>query len=115
MGDEWFGHRSIWGTPEGDRKEMTDWDFALIEAVQTIEDHTDANGLLKWETDEDGVSVNSIKTFDKFQASIDRKTSAKGYKALPGERWVPDIRPAPGRDGEFQTFKEYRESQAENS
>lgn len=103
------------GETVGDREERIDWDFALIEAVQTIADHTDANGLLKWETDEDGVSVNSIKTFDKFQASIDRKRSATNYKELPGERWIPDIRPAPGRNGEFQTFKEYREKQAENS
>lgn len=102
------------GEPVGDREERIDWDFALIEALQTIADHTNEHGLLKWEVDEEGVSVNSIKTFDKFQASIDRKTSAKNYRALPGERWIPNIRLAPGTD-EFQTFKEYREKQAENS
>ena len=116
MGDDWFGHRTVLGVPFGDRSELIDWDLALIQAVQTIEDLTDSNGLYVWELAEDGVSVDSIKTFDKFQASIDRKTSKKNYKPEPGEKWKARIKPNRARgDGEFQTIAEWRESLADGS
>ena len=116
MGDDWFGHRDVWGRTVGDKSEMTDWDLALIQAVETIEELTDANGLYVWELAEDGVSVDSVKTYDKFQASIDRKTSKKGYKPEPGERWKAHIRPSRHReDGEFQTITEWRESLRDGS
>lgn len=86
-----------------------------MQAVSTIESFTDENGLYVWEIEEDGVSVDSVKTHSKFQASIDRKTSKKNYKPDPGERWKPEIRPSRHReDGEFQTFAEWRASKAEN-
>src|SRR5690606_21291397 len=69
--DDWFGHRTASGEEFGDRDEYIDWDYALIEALETIEDFTDDNGLIRWEVEEDGVSVDSVRTFDKFQASID--------------------------------------------
>lgn len=116
MGDDWFGHRDVWGEPYGDRSEMLDWDLALIQALETIEELTDSNGLYIWELAEDGVSVDSVKTYDKFQASIDRKTSKRGYKPEPGERWRAQIRPSRYReDGEFQTLKEWREAASEGS
>lgn len=116
MGDDWFGHRNVFGEPVGDRTELTDWDLALIQAIQTIEDLTDEHGLYVWETAEDGVSVSSIKTHDKFQASIDRKTSKKNYKPDPGERWKAEIRPSRHReDGEFQTIAEWKASLAKDS
>ena len=111
MQDDWFGHRSIWGDEVGNSSERIDWDFALIEALQTIEDLTDEHGLYRWEVEEDGVSVDSVKTHDKFQASIDRKTGKDKYKPEPGERWRPEIRPSRYReDGEFQTITEWRNS-----
>lgn len=110
--DDWFGHWTVRGERHGDPNERTEWDFALIEAVETVEDFTDENGLLKWEVDEDGVSVDSVKTYDKFQASIDRKTGKEKYKPEPGERWKPVVRPSRNReDGGFQTFAEWRASQ----
>lgn len=110
--DDWFGHWTVQGDRHGDPNERIEWDFALIEALETIDDFTDDNGLLRWEVDEDGVSVDSVKTYDKFQASIDRKTGRDNYKPEPGERWKPVVRPSRYReDGGFQTFAEWRESQ----
>ena len=84
-------------------------------AVQTIIDFTDDNGLLVWEVAEDGVIVESQRVIDKFQASVDRKTGKEGYKPQPGERWKPLVKPNRHRpDGDFQTFREWRENQAQN-
>ena len=110
--DDWAGHRTYAGEPIGDRSEWVDWDYALMDAVQTIIDFTDENGLLAWEVAEDGVIVESQKTFDKFAASVDRKTSKKDYKPQPGERWKPVIKPKRGKES-YQTFAEWRAVQEE--
>lgn len=108
-GDDWFGHRDVWGNPVGDKNERIDWDFALIHALQVIEEHTDSDGLLIWEYDVDGVNVTSEKKINKFHASVEKKTSKDGYKASPGERWLPRVKRV---NGELPTFKEWRESKA---
>lgn len=107
MRDPWYGHRDPFGgRPRGDKDEWIDWDYALITALQIIEDNTDQNGLLRWVTDSDRVVVEAVKTQDKFQAAVDARTSGKNYKPGHGERFYPRVQL---RGGEFPTYREYVE------
>lgn len=94
MGDDWFGHRHpLTGEPRGDKDEYTPWDYALMNAFQTIEDYTDkTSGLPVWEVEGEGVEVDAVKKINKFQAAIDNTTKGtekKPYKPRPGEYFVP--------------------------
>lgn len=96
MRDEWFGHRNpLTGAPMGDREEYTSWDFALLEALQTVEDFTDQkSGMPVWEIETPWVDVNAVRKINKFQAAIDnatRGTEKKPYKPRPGEYFVPEL------------------------
>ncbi len=109
IGDDWVGHRDpITGEPFGNKTDWTDWDYALMYAVQTIEDFTTPDGLLAWEIDEDEVRVDALKKINKFEAVKQRKTDGKNYKPVPGEYFVPAIRPPRGKD-RHQTIAEWRE------
>lgn len=91
MRDDWYGHRDLNFEPYGDKDEWLDWDYAIISALQTVEDFTDDRGLFVTDLDGEGVVISAVKKIDKLQASIDRKTSGDNYKPEPGERWIPDI------------------------
>lgn len=114
VGDDWVGHRDpITGQPVGNKDDWTEWDYALMYAVQTIEDFTTQDGILAWEIDEDGVRVDAIKKFNKFEAAKQRKTGGKNYKPTPGEYFVPSIRPPIGKE-KHQTIREWRENSLED-
>lgn len=108
MRDPYYGHRD-WetGEPTADRDEKTEWDYALISALQIIEDHTNKHGLLSWEVDNERMDVIARKDTDKFQAAIDRATKGtkkKPYEASPGEVWLPKL---DLRGGEWPTYTDY--------
>lgn len=113
MQDPWFGHRDSQFREIGDRDEWIDWDFALITALQVIEDGTDRNGLLFWETEPERMDVIAIKRIDKFQAAVDRATkgsSKRPYQPSPGEYFVPEL---DLRGGEWPTYKGWVQNQRE--
>lgn len=109
MRDDWYGHRDPFTWEEvGDKDEWLDWDYALIDAVQTIEDFTDDSGILVWEREDPNAVINAVKKIDRFKEAVEDRTSGKNYKAAPGEYFVPDIQPF-GEDGELQTYSEWIE------
>ena len=118
MRDEWYGHRDTFTfRPDSDREEYLDWDFALFDALQTIEDNTDQYGLLSWELADDAVEVDAIKKVHKFEQARDLATKGsakKPYQASPGEYFVPDVWTRRS-GGHIQTWQEWMESLAEGS
>lgn len=117
MGDDWFGHRNpLTFRPEGDREEFTRWDWALLNAFQTLEDYTDQkSGLPQWEIDGEGVEVDALKKINKFEASVALATKGSEkhpYKPRPGEYFVPEMwSRKKDEDGNevFPTFREWVE------
>ena len=96
MRDDWFGKRDPWtGEPSGTMDEFTSWDYALMDAFQTIEDFTDQkSGIPIWELDDEAVYVDAVRKFNKFQQAIDNATKgskSKAYEPAPGEYFVPDM------------------------
>lgn len=91
--DDWFGHRDpLTAEPLGDRDEWIDWDHAIIDAFQTIEDYTDSeSGHLQWELDDEAVVIDAVPYIHKFREAIDQVTQKPGYKAAPGERYRPKM------------------------
>ncbi len=118
MRDDWYGHRDPFTWEKtGDKDEWLDWDFALVDALQTMEDYTDAeSGLLVWEMEDDNAYVNANRKINKFAAARDKKTQAKNYKAVPGENFVPEIKShKKDADGNpvFQTMREWMQKEIE--
>jgi len=117
MGDDWYGHRNpLTFEPRGDKEEYLTWDWALLNAFQTIEDYTDPkSGLPVWEVEGEGVEVDAIKKINKFQASIDNATKGTEkhpYKPRPGEYFHPQMwsRKTDENGNEvFPTFREWVE------
>lgn len=108
MQDPAFGHRDHFtAMPTGDPDEWTEWDYALINAYQTIEDWTNSHGLLVYEVDDhqERVSVIAKKKIDKFEAQKAIKTGGDKYKPTPGEYFVPDLDLR--RGAEWPTLEEY--------
>lgn len=91
--DDHFGHRDPFtGEPRGEG--WTSWDYALVNALQVIEDYTDKYGILVWERDDEAVEIDAVKRIHKFQSAVDRATAGtdkKPYKPSPGEYFVPEI------------------------
>lgn len=114
--DDWYGHRDPFsGKPTGDKDEWLDWDYALVDAVQTIEDYSDQYGLLQWELDGDGVVVDAVKKHHPFEAARDAKTKGtakKPYVPDPGEYWVPRMSKQFSDEPDFQTYGEWIERKA---
>lgn len=102
------------GDPCGE-PEWTTWDYALMSALQLIEDFTDQNGLPVWEKESDRVIVEAVRKTDKFEAAKEKTTNKKNYKSVPGEYFVPRLKLMPGweEDG-WPTFQEWAESQQED-
>lgn len=66
MSDPAYGFRDpINGEVVGDVT-WTDWDYALVHALQLIEDYTDANGIPVWEKESDKMVVEAVKKIDRF-------------------------------------------------
>ena len=108
MRDPYFGHRDwLTGEEQPDREAWTDWDFALVAALQVIQDNTNQHGLLSWEVENERMDVIAEKKFDKFQAAVDRRTKGtkkKSYEPAPGEYFSPKL---DLRGGEWPTYREY--------
>lgn len=82
----------------------TQWDYAIATAYQTIEDHTDSNGLLIWERQTDRVDVVAEKKVDRFRAQVEKMTNQKKYKPTPGEYWIPKLELI---EGDWPTHAEF--------
>lgn len=120
MGDDWHGHRHpLTGEPLGDRDEYTRWDYALMNAFQTIEDYTDDVGLLAWERDDEAANISADRKTHPFHAARDAKTrgkKGKPYEPSPGEYFVPKItsrRKDENGDDLFQSYREWVEKSIE--
>lgn len=100
------------GEPDAPHDQWNEWDFALAEARQLIEDYTDRHGHLVFERDSDRVAVDAIRRIDKAQAKIDAKTKGrkgKPYEPLPGEYWVTEL--VLQRGEEWPTLAEWVEDE----
>lgn len=116
MGDDWFGHRDpLTYAKAGNSEEYTAWDWAILNAFQTIEDLTDdKSGLLVWEMEDDSAYVTADRKTNKFEAARDKKTQAKNYKPIPGEYYVPGLKShRVDDDGNyvFQTMRQWMEKE----
>jgi len=91
----------------------TDWDYALSEAIQFIDDYTTAEGHLIWEAESERVTFNAKKKINKARAAIDRRTKGskdKPYNASDGEYWITE--PVLMRGDDWPTLTEWFEEQA---
>ena len=90
------------------------WDYALANALQIIEDHTDSEtGHLIWVEQSERVTFDASKFTKKSVAAVERKTKSsksKAYEAAPGERWRTVPRTTDG--GPLPTMLEWRDEQA---
>lgn len=87
----------------------TEWDFALLNALQTIEDYTDPEtGELVFVEQSDRVTYDATRYTKKSVAAVERKTKGsdkKPYKSQPGERWRTKAKVMDG--GELPTLSEF--------
>lgn len=116
MSDPHFGHRDFYsGKPDGKSDEWTAWDYALIQAYQTVQDWTDQHGNLVYEVDDpkERVIVSAVKKYDKFEAAKTRRTSGKNYKPDPGEYFTSKLDLKSGQ--EWPTLEEYIQAKVEES
>lgn len=101
------------GEPIVSENMWTDWDYALAEAVQFIDDYTTQEGHLVWEAESERVTFNAKKKINKARAAIDRRTKGskdKAYQASDGEYWVTE--PVLMRGDEWPTLTEWFEEQS---
>ena len=104
MRDHYYGFRDPITFEESEEPYWLDWDYALADALQTIEDHTNQHGILVWEAESERVEISAVKKIDKFEAAKTARTSGKKYKAAAGEYWVPKV---DLRGGEWPTHEEW--------
>lgn len=84
------------------------WDYALVDAVQLIEDYSNQHGIPIWDAEADNVEIQAHRKIDKFEAAKQKTTDTKKYKPLAGEYFVPvPVK----RFGEWPTFEEWLEKQ----
>ena len=99
-----------------ERSDWISWDFALTDALQTIEDFTDQHGLLAWKLADERVEIEAVKKIHKFEAARDRATtSPKGYKPVPGEYFVPEEVWLGSEDTRPWTYREWVNSSVNQS
>lgn len=87
------------------------WDYAIISALQAVEDNTDSNGLLAYETEPEAMDVSAKRKINKFTASVEKRTKGTDkhpYKAEPGETWVPELNWL-GKEEDYPTYRSYLE------
>ena len=88
--------------------EWTQWDYALVDAVQLIEDYSNQHGIPIWDAEADNVEIEAHRKIDKFEAAKHRITGRDKYKGQPGEYFVPVPKK---RFGEWPTFESWLEAQ----
>lgn len=110
LGDPHALHRDpITGEPTGS-PEWTRWDYALVHALQLIEDYSDENGMVIWEKESESVVVEAVRKTDRFEAVKERITGASKYKRSAGEYFVPRLSLVPW-EKEWPTFKDWVDEQ----
>lgn len=94
--------------------EWTGWDYALVTALQLIEDYSTPQGIPIWEVDEsaENVLVEAVRKIDRFEAAKSRTTSRKNYKARAGEVFTPRVTL---RWGEWPTWESWVERQSDSA
>ena len=93
----------------------TDWDYALVHALQLIEDYTDANGIPVWEKESEKMVVEAVKKIDRFEAAKSSATGGKNYKATPGEYFVPRLTKVYWADKDYYPkFEEWIQDQMDS-
>jgi hypothetical protein len=100
------------GEPIVSESMWTDWDYALAESIQFIDDYTTAEGHLIWEAESERVTFNAKKKINKARAAIDRKTKGtekNPYKVSDGEYWVTE--PLLMRGDDWPTLSEWLDEQ----
>lgn len=105
-----LNRNSFTGEPDAPHDQWNEWDFALAEARQLIEDYTDRHGHLIFERDSDRVAVDAVRKVDKAQAKIDAKTKGKKYKPQDGEYYVTELVLQQGKD--WPSLAEWAEIEA---
>lgn len=101
------------GEPMTTESMWTDWDYALAEAIQFIDDYTTQEGHLVWEAESERVTFNAKKKINKARAAIDRRTKGskdKPYTASDGEYWVTE--PMLMRGEDWPTLTEWFDEEA---
>lgn len=108
--DHYALHRN-WFTGEADEEPTwTDWDYALAEVGQMLEDYRTPEGHMFWEAESERVTFDARKKINKARAAIDRKTKGskgKPYKPLDGEYWVTE--PVLMEGDDWPTLEEWLE------
>lgn len=116
MSDPHFGHRDFYtGKPHEKSDGWTTWDYALINAYQTIQDWTDQHGNLVYEVSDpkERVIVSAVKKIDQFEAAKTSRTSGNNYKPSPGEYFIPKLDLKAGQD--WPTLEEYIQHQIDEA
>lgn len=110
LGDTYALHRDPFTREPTGEPEWTTWDYALVQALQLIEDFSDGNGLLIWERESEKVQVEAVKKIDPFDAAKERTTGRSNYKRTPGEYFVPRVTLHHWAE-EWPTFEEWVQAQ----
>jgi len=108
MRDHYALHRNSYSGDVDETVVWTDWDYALAEAVQLLEDYTTPEGHVVWEADSERVTFDAKKKISKARAAIERKTRGsknKAYEPDLGEYWVTTPRLMHGE--EWPTLEEW--------
>lgn len=95
-----LNRNSFTGEPDAPHDQWNEWDFALAEARQLIEDYTDEDGHLVFERDSDATTAVATKKINKVKAAIARQTRGsqkKPYEPSPGEYFATELKLRPGR------------------
>ena len=115
LSDKHALHRDPFTGEPFEEPEWTSWDYALVQAVQLIEDYTDQHGILVWERESDSVIVEAVAKVDPFEAAKEKATSGKNYKAAKGEYFFPKLSLVYWKDeDDWPTFRSWVESQVED-
>lgn len=119
--DHFFGHRDVvTGDPEIAASDVywTEWDFALADAMQFIQDHTNKHGHLIWEQEGEQVEAVLTQKIDKVDAKIEAKQRSrqnkkgKSAEAPPGEYYVSRLILRPGWEDEgWPTYESWYEAE----
>lgn len=83
--------------PDSPHDQWNEWDFALAEARQVIEDYTDEDGLLIWERDSEDTVVKAYWKLNRARAAKER-LQKKSKETPVGSSPIVELGLKPGRD-----------------